>query len=211
MSLDAAQQDDALFDDLVRRKAEGRSLEEPLRALRLRWGAPARYVIRQVLKSYGQPEEDSEDLFQEALAKLVERGLDQFRGGAGHGGSGRAFFLRIAKHLAIDAGRRRREVLAETAESQELEPQTQDAVQAARGMEQRRDDSELYWIAMRRLEQAHPKEAEAWALYHHEGVEDHQACATRLGISLANSYKRVSRAQAYLKLYLLELAEDAAP
>jgi len=40
-------------------------------------------------------------------------------------------------------------------------------------------------------------------------VEDHEECARLLNITVANSYKRVSRAQAYLKLYLLELKQTA--
>ena len=35
-------------------------------------------------------------------------------------------------------------------------------------------------------------------------MDDHNEVARVLGITVVNSYKRVSRAQAYLKLYLLE-------
>jgi RNA polymerase sigma-70 factor (ECF subfamily) len=38
-------------------------------------------------------------------------------------------------------------------------------------------------------------------------VEDHEECARRLEITVANSYKRVSRAQAWLKLYLREMQQ----
>ena len=41
-------------------------------------------------------------------------------------------------------------------------------------------------------------EAEAWEAYHHLDLDDHEACARRLGISVASSYKRISRAQARL-------------
>jgi RNA polymerase sigma-70 factor (ECF subfamily) len=54
------------------------------------------------------------------------------------------------------------------------------------------------------LKTGHPNEAAAWDLYHHQDVDDHEAVAATLGISVTNSYKRVSRAQAWLKLYILE-------
>ncbi|RYZ36882.1 MAG: RNA polymerase subunit sigma-70, partial [Myxococcaceae bacterium] len=81
----------------------------------------------------------------------------------------------------------------------------------ARRREERAEAQELYWAAYARLQQEHPKEASAWELYHHEDVEDHEECARRLDISVVNSYKRVSRAQAYLRLYLLELQRDGQP
>ena len=55
---------------------------------------------------------------------------------------------------------------------------------------------------------AAPNEAAAWDAYHHQDLEDHETCAKKLGITVANSYKRVSRAQAYLRLYLQEQADD---
>ena len=54
------------------------------------------------------------------------------------------------------------------------------------------------------LRREHPNEAAAWDLYHHQDVDDHAEVARLMGITVANSYKRVSRAQAWLKLYLLE-------
>ena len=83
------------------------------------------------------------------------------------------------------------------------------AVEAGKRREERAEAQELYWSAFARLQQEHPKEASAWELYHHEDVEDHEECARRLNISVVNSYKRVSRAQAYLKLYLLDLQRES--
>ena len=54
----------------------------------------------------------------------------------------------------------------------------------------------------------HPGEADAWEAYHHLDLDDHEACAKRLGITVASSYKRISRAQARLRLILLELQGD---
>ncbi len=82
------------------------------------------------------------------------------------------------------------------------------AVEASRRTEERSDAQELYWQAYERLQREHPKEAGAWDLYHHQDVEDHEECARRLNISVVNSYKRVSRAQAYLRLYLLDLMKE---
>jgi RNA polymerase sigma-70 factor, ECF subfamily len=212
--------DDELLRLLARRQAEGGSLDGPLELLRRRWTAPARHVIGRILRSYGQSTEEAEDLVQESFTRLLERGLGQFRGAEGRAHSARAFFLRVAKHHTIDQCRRRKEHLAasgpdgdpsEPGESgastgEESRHQRDEALELARDQERRRESSQLYWSSMRRLEREHPNEAEAWKLYHHAELEDHQACAERLGISLANSYKRVSRAQAYLKVYLLELS-----
>jgi len=185
-----------------------------------RWRAGALYVIRRVRQSYGKGStEDDEELFQEAVAKLVERGLDQFRGVSeqlpGKAASPKTFFLRIAKHVAIDRYRRAREVLAEgPAEGEDEERQDStaaersSAVEGSRRQEERAEASELYWAAYRRLQREHPNEALAWDLYHHQDLDDHQEVAKRLSISVTNSYKRVSRAQAYLKVYLLELSGE---
>jgi RNA polymerase sigma-70 factor (ECF subfamily) len=54
------------------------------------------------------------------------------------------------------------------------------------------------------LKDEHPNEAAAWDLYHHQDMDDHTEVARILGITVVNSYKRVSRAQAWLKLYVLE-------
>jgi RNA polymerase sigma-70 factor (ECF subfamily) len=80
-------------------------------------------------------------------------------------------------------------------------------VETARRTAERAEAQELYWAAYARLQREHPKEAGAWDLYHHQDVEDHEECARLLQITVVNSYKRVSRAQAYLKLYLLELKQ----
>jgi RNA polymerase sigma-70 factor (ECF subfamily) len=178
------------------------------------------YVIRRVRQSYGKGSpEDDEDLLQDAVAKLVERGLEQFRGVSeqlpGRSASPKTFFMRIAKHVAIDRFRRAREVLAEAPPEGEEDDregsgaagaaERSSAVEGSRRQEERTEASELYWAAYRRLQREHPNEASAWDLYHHQDVDDHQEVAKRLGITVTNSYKRVSRAQAYLKAYLLEL------
>ena len=75
----------------------------------------------------------------------------------------------------------------------------------ARREEEREGAADLYWAAFSRLEREHPNEAAAWEAYHHLDMEDHEACAKHLGITVANSYKRVSRAQAHLRLFLMEL------
>ena len=85
---------------------------------------------------------------------------------------------------------------------------THRAVEASRRTQERTESQELYWRAFERLQQEHPKEAGAWELYHHQDVEDHEECARRLNISVVNSYKRVSRAQSYLRLYLLDLMQE---
>jgi RNA polymerase sigma-70 factor (ECF subfamily) len=78
------------------------------------------------------------------------------------------------------------------------------AVKESHAKEDKGEAQEEYWAAYRRLQAEHPNEAAAWDLYHHQDVEDHAECARLLKITVANSYKRVSRAQAWLKLYLLE-------
>ena len=121
-----------------------------------------------------------------------------------------AFFLRIVKHATIDRYRRQREHLApDRGEDGPEEPahEVERGVHAARRTEERREAGELYWAAFRRLEAEHPNEAKAWDLYRHQDVEDHNECARILGISVANWYKRVSRAQAYLRAYVLELTD----
>jgi len=211
--------DDELFASVSEGRAGGRDVGPSLGALTERWKAGALYVIRRVRQSYGKGSpEDDEELFQEAVAKLVERGLDQFRGVSEHlpgkAAAPKTFFLRIAKHVAIDRYRRSREVLADgPPEGEEEERQDRaSASQAAEGsrrQEERAEASELYWAAYRRLQREHLNEASAWDLYHHQDLDDHQEVAKRLGITVSNSYKRVSRAQAYLKIYLLELAGEA--
>jgi RNA polymerase sigma-70 factor (ECF subfamily) len=151
------------------------------------------------------------------VSKLIARGLDQFRGISerlpGKSASPKTFFLRIVKHVAIDRYRKRRDDVSMTpAGSQEDRTESPHevarAVEFSRQSEDRRESSELYWQAFARLKDEHPNEAAAWDLYHHQDVEDHEESARRLNISVVNSYKRVSRAQAYLKLYLLELMEE---
>lgn len=209
--------DDELFAEIVRGRAAGRDIERALGELCERWRRSARYVIRKIQGSYGAINpEDELDLFQEAVGKFLDRGLDQFRGISeqlpGKAASPRTFFLRIAKHVAIDRYRRRREILAdqpEDGEPSEGSPEeVAQAVTQSRRTEERTEAAELYWAAFARLRDEHPNEAAAWDLYHHQDVDDHEECARRLGITVTNSYKRVSRAQAYMKLYLLELQEQ---
>jgi RNA polymerase sigma-70 factor (ECF subfamily) len=211
--------DEELFAQVAEGRARGREFSAPLGELVERWKSGALYVIRRVRQSYGAGSaEDDEDLFQEAVAKLVQRGLDQFRGISeqipGKAASPKTFFMRIAKHVAIDRDRRAREVLAEGAESEEAEPQetqaqTARAVAGSQRAQERAEAVEVYWAAYRRLQREHPNEAVAWDLYHHQDMDDHQEVAKRLGITVSNSYKRVSRGQAYLKVYVLELSGEA--
>lgn len=211
--------DEELFTQVAEGRAHGREFSAQLGELVERWRSGALYVIRRVRQSYGHGSaEDDEDLFQEAVAKLVQRGLDQFRGVSeqvqGKAASPKTFFLRIAKHVAIDRYRRSREVLAEEVEGEEGErPESREesarAVEGSRQDRERAEAVEVYWTAFRRLQREHPNEATAWELYHHQDLDDHQEVARRLGISVANSYKRVSRGQAYLKVYVLELSVEA--
>jgi RNA polymerase sigma-70 factor (ECF subfamily) len=67
-----------------------------------------------------------------------------------------------------------------------------------------KEASQEYWAAWARLQVEHPNEAAAWDLYHHQDLDDHEEVSKALGITVVNSYKRVSRAQAWLKLYILE-------
>ena len=71
-----------------------------------------------------------------------------------------------------------------------------------------KEANEEYWAAFRRLEAEHPNEATAWDLYHHQDLDDHEEVARRLGITVVNSYKRVSRAQAWLKSYVIEARKE---
>ena len=210
--------DEQLFASIVADRAAGRKFDTSLGKLIDLWKRPALYVVRRIQASYGRnAPEDEEEIFQDAVMKFVEKGLDQFRGISeqmpGKAASPRTFFLRIVKHVAIDRYRRQREVLAPEAREDEVSEtdrvEARQAVEASRQADERESATEIYWQAFRRLEKEHPNEAGAWDLYHHQDVDDHQVCAERLGISVANSYKRVSRAQAYLKVYLLELEEES--
>jgi RNA polymerase sigma-70 factor, ECF subfamily len=211
--------DEELFADITRRRAQGHDAKRPLGELVFRWRAPAATVVRQVQGSFmrGSPDEVDE-LFQEAVAKFMARGIDQFRGVSeqlpGKAASPRTFFLRIVKNCAIDRYRRQREDLEpgspEGAEDEGPEHTPQEAARAtgeARAREAQQDASQEYWAAWQRLQAEHPNEAAAWDLYHHQDLDDHEEVARRLGITVVNSYKRVSRAQAWLKLYVLEARE----
>lgn len=206
--------DDELFADIARRRAEGLDFKRPLGELVARWRDHAGSVVRRVQGAFmrGSPD-DADEIFQDAVGKFLSKGLDQFRGVSEHmpgkAASPRTFFLRIVKHCAIDRYRRDREDLDPGArpgeeEREESKPETARSVAAHAAKEDRAEAQEEYWAAFHRLQQEHPNEAAAWDLYHHQDVDDHGECARLLRISVANSYKRVSRAQAYLKLYLLE-------
>ncbi len=210
----AARSDDELFADITRRRAEGEDYRASLGELCERWREPAYTVIRRVQGSFlrGSPDDQAE-IFQEAVAKLISKGLEQFRGVSeqvpGKTASPKTFFLRIVKHVAIDRYRRNREDLSSAPDPSEDGPaesphEVARAVEASRRAEATAFAREAYWAAFARLRREHPNEAAAWDLYHHQDVDDHGECARLLGITVANSYKRVSRAQAYLKLYLLE-------
>jgi len=210
--------DDELFAEVLQRRATGGAVGEPLGSLCDRWARPARYVVTKIQASYGRGSPaDAEELYQDAVGKFLDRGLDQFRGVSeqmpGRSASPKTFFLRIVKHVAIDFYRRQREDLAPASTDpdnvQEESPaEMSRAMESSRRREERSEAQELYWRAYERLQQEHPKEAGAWDLYHHQDVEDHEECARRLSISVVNSYKRVSRAQAYLRLYLLDLQQE---
>lgn len=206
--------DQELFDEVVRLRGGKQDFRAALGALVERWREPARTVVRRIQGSYmkGSPEE-ADDVFQDAVSKLIARGLDQFRGLSeqvpGKAASPKTFFLRIVKHVAIDRYRRQREQLHHLPESMEDEPvesahEVAQAVEASSRAEQSAEANQEYWRAFERLKVEHPNEAAAWDLYHHQDVEDHAECARLMSISVANSYKRVSRAQAWLKLYVLE-------
>lgn len=212
--------DNELFDLVTQTRAKGEDVNRPLGELVERWRRPAAVVVRRVQSSYraGAPD-DEQEIFQEAVRKLVERGLDQFRGISeakpGAAASPKTFFLRIVKHAAIDLYRRNREVLEQgkkDAEGEETVEHTPGEIARATHLADRareRDEATgLYWTAFERLKAEHPNEAAAWDAYHHQDMEDHEACAKHLGITVANSYKRVSRAQAYLRRYLVELQSD---
>jgi len=210
--------DTELFDLVSQKRAGGEDVRRPLGELVERWRRPAAVVVRRVQSSYraGAPD-DEEEIFQEAVRKLVERGLDQFRGISeakpGAAASPKTFFLRIVKHAAIDLYRRNRELLETPREgddeTMEHSPgEIARATHLATRASERDEATGLYWKAFERLQEEHPNEAAAWDAYHHQDMEDHEACAKHLGITVANSYKRVSRAQAYLRRYLLELEEE---
>jgi len=207
--------DDALFGRILARRSAAQDAGPDLGVLLDRWRRPAIYVIRRIQQSYrrgGEP--DQEELFQDAAAKLIERGLDQFRGttiddsGAARSASARTFFLRIVKHTAIDHYRRHHEELAPASpdgdEPEATLPEIGQAVDKSRRAAAQREASETYWRAFERLRAEHPNEAAAWDLYHHQDMDDHEAVAKALGITVVNSYKRISRAQAHLRLYLLD-------
>jgi RNA polymerase sigma-70 factor (ECF subfamily) len=199
--------DDALLQEIREARATGRPYQAALGELCERWRHAAEHIIRSVQRSYSTGSSaDAEDLFQDSVARFTERGLDQLRGNAA-----RAFFLRVVKHLAIDHCRRNRSFVEPTPSPASEEPRDLTAGNAVARHEsenRRREAQDIYWGAFRRLETEHPLEAQAWDVYHHRELGDHEACAAELGISVANSYKRVSRAQAHLRLYLLELEEE---
>ena len=216
MSSFASLPDAELFELVLSTRAAGRDANTAIGALCERWRRPAGVVVRRIQASYrtGSPDDEAE-LYQEAVRKFVEKGLDQFRGASevhpGQAASPKTFFLRIVKHAAIDAYRKQRELLEDPHEGDEEHSesphQVGHAVGLARREEEREGAADLYWAAFARLEREHPNEASAWEAYHHLDLEDHEACAKHLGITVANSYKRVSRAQAHLRLFLMELDE----
>lgn len=216
MSSFASLPDAELFELVLSTRAAGRDANAAIGALCERWRRAAGVVVRRIQASYraGSPDDEAE-LYQEAVRKFVEKGLDQFRGASevnpGAAASPKTFFLRIVKHAAIDAYRKQRELLEDPRdgddEHEESPHQIGHAVGLARRDEEREGAAELYWVAFGRLEREHPNEAAAWEAYHHLDMEDHEACARHLGVTVANSYKRVSRAQAHLRLFLMELDE----
>jgi RNA polymerase sigma-70 factor (ECF subfamily) len=210
--------DDELFAEIQRLRTAGEDFRTPLGVLCERWREPSYAVVRKLQGSFmrGSPD-DQQEVFQEAVGKLIARGLAQFRGISEHTpgavASPRSFFLRIVKHVAIDRYRHLREELARERDDGEDAPtesvhEVARAVKVSQAKEQGAEAREEYWMIFARLQREHPKEASAWDLYHHQDVDDHGECARQLGITVVNSYKRVSRAQAYMKLYLLELRRE---
>jgi RNA polymerase sigma-70 factor (ECF subfamily) len=207
--------DDELFAEVSRRKAQGHDFRKQLGELVFRWRDPAATVIRRVQGAFvrGSPD-DIDEVFQDAVAKFMSKGLEQFRGVSefkpGTAASPKTFFLRIVKHCAIDRYRRQREELDEPGVGEDGEEREESSAQSSRAVADSKakadaaEASEEYWAVYRRLQQEHPNEAAAWDLYHHQDMDDHEEVARVLGITVVNSYKRVSRAQAWLKLYLLE-------
>jgi|GEM_PF-816802 RNA polymerase sigma-70 factor (ECF subfamily) len=218
VSTRAAGKDPTRSRTLEQSESTDRSINRMLGMLCERWRRPAAVVVRRVQQSYraGSPD-DEDELYQEAVRKFIEKGLDQFRGISefkpGQAANVRTFFLRIVKHATIDAYRRQREVLDRGAvdeedESNESPREISHAIMLGRRETERKDAGGVYWAAFERLVKEHPNEAAAWDAYHHQDLEDHETCAKQLSITVANSYKRVSRAQAYLRLYLQEQADD---
>jgi RNA polymerase sigma-70 factor (ECF subfamily) len=212
--------DAELFDFVVQTRAKGQDPSAALGTLCERWRKAAGVVVRRVQASYrsGSPDDEGE-LYQESVRKLIERGLDQFRGLSeahpGKAASPKTFFLRIVKHAAIDAYRRQRELLDapgkdDEEDNRESPRQIAYAINLSKRAAERDEAQSLYWTAYDRLKAEHPNEAGAWDAYHHQDLEDHEACAKKLGITVANSYKRVSRAQAYLRRYLQELMDEGS-
>ena len=208
--------DNELFDEVLRRRSRGDNPQALLGELCERWRKPAGVVVRRIQASYRvEAPDDEPELFQDGVQRLIERGLDQYRGVSeqlpGKSASPKTFFLRIVKHLAIDRYRQKRELLESGHHAEDEAPptahETSVAIERNRQRTTREDAQEIYWAAFGRLQQEHPHEATAWDVYHHQDVEDHNECARILAITVANSYKRVSRAQAYMKRYLLELLE----
>jgi len=215
--------DDELFASITKRKAEGQDFKKLLGELVFRWRDPSATVIRRVQGAFmrGSPD-DVDEIFQDAVTKFMAKGLDQFRGVSEHvpgkAASPRTFFLRIVKHCAIDRYRRQREELdsgprdGEEEDRPESPHEARKAMAISRAETEKSEASEEYWAAFERLKKEHPNEAAAWDLYHHQDVDDHEEVARVMGITVVNSYKRVSRAQAWLKLYILETrAQEESP
>lgn len=208
--------DNELFDEVLRQRARGEDPGDLLGTLCERWRRPAGVVIQRIQASYRvEAPDDEPEFFHDAVQRLLERGLDQYRGVSelpGKSASPKTFFLRIVKHLVIDRYRQKRELLDPgSTEEDEASPYASHeatvAIDRDHRQASRQDAQELYWKAFQRLQAEHPSEAAAWDVYHHQDVEDHNECARILSITVANSYKRISRAQAYLRRYLLELIE----
>ena len=208
--------DDEVFQDITRRKASGQDYKRPLGELVFRWRDASTTVIRRVQGAFmrGSPD-DADEIFQDSVAKFMNKGLDQFRGVSelipGKAASPKTFFLRIVKHCAIDRYRRQREELdsgrpiGEDGDEPEVSlPEANRSIAHAQALGEQQEAHAEYWEAWERLKTEHPNEAAAWDLYHHQDLDDHEQVAKALGITVVNSYKRVSRAQAWLKLYVLE-------
>lgn len=205
--------DEALLARIDRKRADGLDVRAEVGELLRRWRPEVGTVVGSVQRAFGaRAALDEDDVFHDAVARLLDRGLDQFRGISASGPAALlAYFLRIVKHAAIDRLRRRREQPADDSNAAGEDPphEVERGLAHARRSQEQADAGEIYWAAFRRLEAEHPAEAAAWDLYRHQDLQDHAECAHRLGISVANSYQRVSRAQAWLRAYLLELTDES--
>jgi RNA polymerase sigma-70 factor (ECF subfamily) len=207
--------DDELFAEISKQKAQGQDYQKHLGQLVFRWRDAATTVKRRVQGAFMRDSpDDADEIIQGAVTKFMAKGFDQCRGVSvqipGKAASPKAFLLRSVKTCAIDRYRRHREAIDDGLwgdDDEELEQPRHEgrkAMAEARAKAEQSDAHEEYWAAWARLKEEQPNETAAWNQYHHQDLDDHAEVARILGITVVNSYERVSRAQAWLKLYVLE-------